>query len=259
MIIRSGIASEDIVRIKSKQHLNISVCWSKRKEAQRQDSWLKERARYSLAETLVWFNLLDFFNQNTLTLNEQQRLLTELEKDPQVVSTLGLTPAKFPDLVENNPMIAIEILLILMQVKKKFERDQGSDFHIPSHQDGSPSITEYFSVLVNMEMSLHSMEVSTDRQRLNCFSWCLFLGCEQTYHGGWVAHRVHPPLHIKLYFHLWDHQGQVHAEQVRLCLLPKPNQTFKACEVGLRISAIPYQEQNHQRPGKDYEFLLGLF
>jgi len=72
----------------------------------------------------------------------QQAALEELDKDSRLLAEADLTPQNLPGLVENNPNIATAFLLALM-----------------SDGVGSGRNNEYLSALVNMDMSLHSMEV----------------------------------------------------------------------------------------------------
>eukprot|EP01128_Nolandella_sp_AFSM9_P004322 TRINITY_DN1916_c0_g1_i1.p1 TRINITY_DN1916_c0_g1~~TRINITY_DN1916_c0_g1_i1.p1 ORF type:complete len:537 (+),score=113.55 TRINITY_DN1916_c0_g1_i1:88-1698(+) len=67
------------------------------------------------------------------------KLLLGIEKNPLLVSQSSLRPLVLPKLIEHNPVIAVQVIL--------------------SFINQPDTIVLYFAELINMDMSLHSMEV----------------------------------------------------------------------------------------------------
>ena len=75
--------------------------------------------------------------RQALETQQYDRLKQELYKD-DCLQTLPVTPSTLPKLVDKNPLLAVDILLLLAQTQQ---------------------FADYLAVLLNMDLSLHSMEV----------------------------------------------------------------------------------------------------
>lgn len=84
--------------------------------------------------------------KQTITINDQKVLLDVLEKDSKKIHKIGMTPENISNLIEFNPSLAYNVLLILMKTNAS---------------------TEYLSAIVKRahNMSLNSLEVVN---RLTC-------------------------------------------------------------------------------------------
>ncbi|TPX33419.1 hypothetical protein SeMB42_g07482 [Synchytrium endobioticum] len=83
--------------------------------------------------------LISLAQSTPLTLAQLQKILRQLERHPKLVYDCGLSPDKLSDLIENNHIVASEVLVRLIE---------------------SSSINDrYLQALLNVNVSLRSMEV----------------------------------------------------------------------------------------------------
>lgn len=128
-------------------------------------SWCNETSASDSASSDVIKEIKDLLQKaclSSLTFSQQQSLLSTLEADSRIAFHIGLTPEKFPSLVENNPMIANEILFIFLRASTLTSENDLLSTSASKHAlpvISQETVSEYLSALVNMEMSVHSMEV----------------------------------------------------------------------------------------------------